>query len=78
MTFEDTALASYNKTIADIKAKYAGTLIGASESIVTPLAEGLGLKMLTPEFFLDAISEGTDPTAQEKSAIEQQIASVTR
>jgi hypothetical protein len=34
--------------------------------------------MLTPESFLDAISEATDPTAQEESAIERQIAPVTR
>ncbi|WP_234392369.1 metal ABC transporter solute-binding protein, Zn/Mn family [Streptomyces sp. WM6378] len=66
-------LAPYDKLVADIKAKYANTPIGASESIVTPLAEGLGLKMLTPESFLDAISEGSDPTAKDKSAIDQQI-----
>ncbi|PWI43257.1 zinc ABC transporter substrate-binding protein [Streptomyces sp. ICBB 8177] len=71
--FEDTALAPYNQLIAQIKAKYAGTPIGASESIVTPLAEGLGLKMLTPESFLDAISEGSDPTAHDKAEIDQQI-----
>jgi zinc/manganese transport system substrate-binding protein len=40
---------------------------------VTPLAEGLGLKMLTPESFLDAISEGTDPTAKDKQTIDRQI-----
>jgi zinc/manganese transport system substrate-binding protein len=72
-TFETKTLADYNKLIADIKTKYAGTPIGASESIVTPLAEGLGLKMLTPESFLDAMSEGTDPTAQDKATIDQQI-----
>lgn len=72
-TFETKTLAPYNKLIADIKAKYANTAIGASESIVTPLAEGLGLKMLTPESFLDAISEGTDPTAKDKQTIDQQI-----
>ena len=71
--FETQALAQYNQVISDIKAKYAGTPIGASESIVTPLAEGLGLKMLTPESFLDAMSEGTDPTAADKAAIDQQI-----
>ncbi|GGU33252.1 metal ABC transporter solute-binding protein, Zn/Mn family [Streptomyces violascens] len=71
--YEGQALAPYNKLVADIKAKYANTPIGASESIVTPLAEGLGLKMLTPESFLDAISEGSDPTAKDKSAIDQQI-----
>ena len=72
-TFETKTLADYNKLIADIKAKYAGTPIGASESIVTPLADGLGLKMLTPETFLDAMSEGSDPTARDKATIDQQI-----
>ncbi|MEU9444192.1 zinc ABC transporter substrate-binding protein [Streptomyces sp. NPDC048304] len=72
-TFETKTLAGYNKLIAGIKAKYAGTAIGASESIVTPLAEGLGLKMLTPETFLDAMSEGSDPTAKDKATIDQQI-----
>ncbi|GGU93052.1 ABC transporter substrate-binding protein [Streptomyces albospinus] len=72
-TFETKSLAGYNNLIADIKAKYAGTPIGASESIVTPLSDGLGLKMLTPETFLDAMSEGTDPTAKDKAAIDDQI-----
>ncbi|HWE91331.1 MAG TPA: zinc ABC transporter substrate-binding protein [Pseudonocardiaceae bacterium] len=71
--FETQTLAPYNTLISDIKAKYAGTPIGASESIVTPLAEGLGLKMLTPESFLDAISEGNDPTVADKATIDSQI-----
>jgi zinc/manganese transport system substrate-binding protein len=73
-TFENTTLGPYNKAIADIKAKYAGTPVGASESIFAPLAQGLGLKLLTPESFLDAISEGTDPTAKDKATIDEQIA----
>ncbi len=72
-TFEKTTLAPYNQLISDIKAKYAGTPIGASESIVTPLSDGLRLKMLTPATFLTAMSEGTDPTAADKAAIDQQI-----
>jgi zinc/manganese transport system substrate-binding protein len=72
-TFEAQSLARYDQLVSDIKARYAGTPIGASESIVTPLAEGLGLKMLTPETFLDAMSEGTDPTAADKALIDQQI-----
>jgi zinc/manganese transport system substrate-binding protein len=71
--FESKTLAKYNSLISEIKSKYAGTPIGASESIVAPLAEGLGLKMLTPESFLNAISEGADPTAQDKAAIDAQI-----
>jgi zinc/manganese transport system substrate-binding protein len=73
-TFETETLATYNNLVSGIKAKYAGTPIGASESIVSPLADGLGLKMLTPDSFLSAISEGADPTARDKAAIDQQIA----
>jgi zinc/manganese transport system substrate-binding protein len=71
--YETQGLARYNQLIADIKGKYSGTPIGASESIVTPLAEDLGLKMVTPESFLDAVSQGTDPTAADKIAVDQQI-----
>jgi zinc/manganese transport system substrate-binding protein len=73
-TFETKTLAPYNQLIAQIKARYAGTPVGASESIVSPLADTLGLKMLTPYSFLRAISEGSEPTAQDKSAIDAQIA----
>ncbi|HZX02137.1 metal ABC transporter solute-binding protein, Zn/Mn family [Kribbella sp.] len=73
-TYEKTTLAPYEKLVAGIKAKYAGTPIGASESIVSPLAEQLGLRMLTPVGFLNAISEGSDPVAADKAAIDQQIA----
>lgn len=72
-TFENQTLAQYNKLEARIKAAYAGTPIGASESIVSPLADTLGLKMLTPYSFLKDISEGNDPTAADKSLIDQQI-----
>ncbi|MYV52153.1 zinc ABC transporter substrate-binding protein [Streptomyces sp. SID3212] len=73
-TYDSTTLAPYDQLISDIKRTYAGTPIGASESIVSPLADGLGLTMLTPDSFLSAISEGTDPTAKDKAAIDRQIA----
>ncbi|HEX3827992.1 MAG TPA: zinc ABC transporter substrate-binding protein [Sporichthyaceae bacterium] len=72
-TFENQTLAKYNSLESDIKAKYAGTPIGASESIVSPLADTLGLQMLTPYSFLTDISEGTDPTVADKALIDQQI-----
>lgn len=72
-TYETQGLARYVQLIADIKSTYSGTPIGASESIVTPLAEGLLLKVATPESFLDAISEGTDPTAADKITADGQI-----
>jgi zinc/manganese transport system substrate-binding protein len=73
--FETTALAAYNQLITQIRARYAGTPVGASESIVSPLAATLGLKMLTPYSFLRAISEGSEPTARDKTAIDAQIRS---
>lgn len=72
-TFNETGLAQYNRLIAEIRRRYAGTPIGASESIVAPLAETVGLKMLTPESFLDAIAEGNAPTAGDQQTVNAQI-----
>ncbi|MQY24799.1 metal ABC transporter solute-binding protein, Zn/Mn family [Nocardia aurantia] len=66
-------LARYQALIAEIRQKYAGTPVGASESIVEPLAQALGLNLVTPEAFLKAISEGTDPSPADKAAIDAQI-----
>jgi zinc/manganese transport system substrate-binding protein len=71
--FETQGLSRYNSLISSIKATYGGTPIGASESIVAPLAQALGLDLITPETFLDAISEGNDPTAADKATIDTQI-----
>jgi zinc/manganese transport system substrate-binding protein len=73
-SFETTGLARYHQLITEIKSSYAGTPIGASESIVSPLADALGLRVLTPPSFLKDISEGVDPSAADKSAIDSQIA----
>jgi zinc/manganese transport system substrate-binding protein len=67
-------LKQYFALIDEIKARFAGTPVGASESIFAPLAEATGLDLVTPESFLDAISEGSDPTAADKATIDAQIA----
>jgi len=66
-------LAPYFDAVARIKATYAGTPVGASESIFAMLAPALGLNLVTPAAFLTAISEGGDPTAQDKATIDTQI-----
>jgi zinc/manganese transport system substrate-binding protein len=73
-TFETRGLAQYKRLIASIRRKYAGVPVGASESIFALLSPALGLKLLTPPSFLKAISEGTEPTAADKSTIDDQIA----
>ena len=74
-SFETDGLAEYHRLISDIRSKYAGTPVGASESIFALMAPTLGLNLLTPPPFLKAISEGTEPTAADKATIDQQISS---
>jgi zinc/manganese transport system substrate-binding protein len=72
--FDTTGTRAYHAVIADIKAKYSGQPIGASESIVATLAPALGLDLVTPPDFLRAVSEGDDPTPKDKALIDRQIA----
>jgi zinc/manganese transport system substrate-binding protein len=72
-SFETVALRPYQSAIAAIKARHAGTPVGASESIFAMLAPALGLRLITPYSFLKAISEGTDVSAADKQTIDEQI-----
>jgi zinc/manganese transport system substrate-binding protein len=71
--FETVTLARYDSAIAAIKTTYAGTPVGASESIFAMLAPALGLDLITPPSFLKAVSEGTDVSVADKETIDQQI-----
>src|SRR4051794_6690672 len=73
--FESAGLADYHRLIATIKARYAGTPVGASESIFALMAPSLGLHLTTPAGFLKAISEGGEPTAADAAKADAQIRS---
>jgi zinc/manganese transport system substrate-binding protein len=73
-SFESTSLARYNQLRAQIKQKYAGVPVGATESIFEDLAADLGLNLTTPPEYMHAISEGNDPSAKDKSTFDSQIA----
>jgi zinc/manganese transport system substrate-binding protein len=72
--FETKGLGAYKAEIAAIRRRFAGVRVGASESIFAPLAQALGLELVTPPSFLKAISEGGEPTAGGKTTIDRQIA----
>lgn len=72
-SFETVDLGPYHRLISEIRASYAGTPVGASESIFEPLADALGLELITPAGFLQAVSEGIDPSAGDKAASEAQL-----
>jgi zinc/manganese transport system substrate-binding protein len=72
--FEAKSLHSYRAEIAAIRRRYAGTKVGASESIFAMLAPALGLDLVTPSSFLSAVTEGADPTAADLATVERQLA----
>jgi zinc/manganese transport system substrate-binding protein len=69
-----TGFKAYDDLRADIRARFAGTPVGISESIFSPLANDLGLAVVTPPRFADAIAEGNEPTAGDKQTVDRQIA----
>jgi zinc/manganese transport system substrate-binding protein len=71
--FLGPGLARYHGLIAQIRSRYAGTPVGASESIFVGMAQATGLDLLTPPAYLEAISEGTDPTASDRATVDAQL-----
>jgi zinc/manganese transport system substrate-binding protein len=72
-TFLTVDLNRYLELIAQIRQRYAGVPVGASESIFSPLARSLGLTVETPGTFLRAVSEGTEVSAQDTITTQNQI-----
>jgi zinc/manganese transport system substrate-binding protein len=73
-SFETKDLHPYHQRIAEIKRRYAGVQVGASESIFALQAPALGLTLDTPQAFMKAISEGTEVSAQDTIVTQAQIA----
>lgn len=71
-TFETERLARYDELRAQIRARYAGTPVGYSESIFRPLGEDLGLRLMTPYSFAKTIAEGGEVSAQDKRTVDRQ------
>jgi len=66
-------LQQYNQLRATIAQSYVGVKVGATESIFEDLAADLKLDLITPPDYMRAISEGTDPTADDKSTFDRQV-----
>jgi zinc/manganese transport system substrate-binding protein len=76
----DAALKPYRDRVAEIKQKFGGVKIGATESIFVYMASALGLNLISPPEFMTAVAEGTEPPAntvvQFQSQIQQKEAKV--
>jgi zinc/manganese transport system substrate-binding protein len=69
----ETALKPYHDRLDAIKAKFAGQKVGATESIFVYLATYLGLNLISPPAFMQAVAEGNDPPADSVATFQQQI-----
>jgi zinc/manganese transport system substrate-binding protein len=71
--FANGALKPYRNLLATIRQRYAGTPVGATESIFVYMAQALDLRLVTPPGFMQAISNGQEPTVQDKATFDEQV-----
>ena len=69
----DQAFGAYQQLIGQIAGQYGSTPVGATESIFVDMSYSTGLKLITPPEFMQALSEGNDPSAQDIVQFQNQI-----
>jgi len=62
------AFKPINDKIAQLKAKYTGAPVAFTEPVAEYLTEAIGLKVLTPPGFQEAIEQGTEPSPADVAA----------
>lgn len=70
------SLDPQDKKIAEIRGKYAGATVTATEPVFGPMADALHLTMLNPRFAL-AVMNDTEPSARDLAAFERDLRSRT-
>jgi zinc/manganese transport system substrate-binding protein len=66
-------LAPYHEAIARIRKRFAGTPVGATESIFVPMARATGLDLISPPGLMNAVAEDANPSVQDVAQFQQQI-----
>jgi zinc/manganese transport system substrate-binding protein len=61
-------LKPFNDKITVLKTKYGGTPIAFTENVAGYLTDAIGLTVLTPPEFMEAIESGTDPAPADVAA----------
>ena len=68
-----TAVQPYHDRVAKIRASFTGLPVGATENIFVYLAQALGLHLISPPEFMQAVAEGNDPPAQTVAEFNNQV-----
>ncbi len=70
----DAAFAHVRAQLAQIRRTDAGRTVASTESIFVYLARYLGLRLISPPAFMNAVSEGNDPPAASVAEFTRQLA----
>jgi zinc/manganese transport system substrate-binding protein len=60
--------------VTEIRQRWIGSPIGATENVIAYLAAALGLNLITDPAFMQAVAEGNDPPAGAVASFQDQIA----
>ncbi len=56
-----------------IKQNYGGAPVASTESIFAYMANATGLKLISPQGFMEAVAEGNDPSASDVATFQQEL-----
>jgi zinc/manganese transport system substrate-binding protein len=66
-------LAPYHEAVARIRKRFAGTPVGATESIFVPMARATGLDLISPPGLMNAVAEDANPSVRDVDFFQRQI-----
>jgi zinc/manganese transport system substrate-binding protein len=69
----DQEFVTYHNLINQIASQFGGTSVGATESIFVDMAYTTNLHLISPPEFMQALSEGNDPSARDTAIFQNQI-----
>jgi len=73
----NASLARYDERIDEIRQDFASTKVASTEGIFVYLANACNLDLVSPPAFMEAVSEGIDPSAQSIVQFDQLIQNKT-
>ena len=68
-----TALGPYHQRVTAIRDRFKGVAVGSTESIFVYMADALGLNLISPPGFMQAIAEDNDPSARDLATFTEQV-----
>ena len=66
-------MASERTTLAEIRTRFSGTPVASTEPIFVYLADDLGLRVISPPEFMNAVAEGNDPPAPAVAEFDSEV-----